>query len=97
MVANVNFFSKVAADADGNLVFTPANSREGDHVTLRFELDTLVVLSCGPHPLDPIDHWAPRPVRLQLARFGPAPTDDGVRCACAENARGFAASEAVLV
>jgi urea carboxylase-associated protein 2 len=97
VVANVNFFSKVATEADGNLVFTPGNSRAGDYVTLRFELDTLIVLSCGPHPLDPIDDWAPRLVRLQLARVEPAAIDDGVRCACAENARGFAASEAVLV
>jgi urea carboxylase-associated protein 2 len=97
VVANVNFFSKVAVDADGGLVFTPGNSRAGDYVTLRFELDTLVVLSSGPHPLDPIDDWAPRLVRLQLVHVAPAAVDDTVRCACPENARGFAATEAVLV
>jgi uncharacterized protein YcgI (DUF1989 family) len=65
-------------------------------VTLRFELDVLVVLCGAPHPLDPVAEWSPRPVRLDLHSVDPASDADAVRRACAENGRGFAASEAVL-
>ena len=66
-------------------------------MTLRFELDALVVLSSVPHPLDPAPAWSPRPVRLLLERVDAcAATTTPVRRACAENERGFAASEAAL-
>jgi len=94
LVANVNFFSKVAVGDDGALAFVPGNSAPGALVTLRFELDSLVVLSSVPHPLDA--EWRPRPVRLLLAEAAPAAADDPVRTACPENERAFAASEAAL-
>jgi urea carboxylase-associated protein 2 len=96
LVANVNFFTKVAVDAAGGLAFVAGNSQAGAAVTLRFELDTLVVLSSVPHPLDPATAWSPRPVRLQVESVAAAGHADAVRRSCAENARGFAASEAAL-
>jgi urea carboxylase-associated protein 2 len=96
LVANVNFFTKVGVDRDGHLAFVAGNAQPGDSVTLRFELDTLVVLSCVPHPLDPAAEWAPRPVALELASVDAATRADVVRRACAENERGFAASEEAL-
>jgi urea carboxylase-associated protein 2 len=96
LVANVNFFTRVGVDAGGALGFAPGNSLAGDEVTLRFELDTLVVLSCVPHPLDPASEWAPRPVRLELSSVDAASDADAVRRACPENERGFAASEDAL-
>ena len=96
LVANVNFFTQVGVDGEGALGFVPRNSRPGDEVTLRFELDTLVVLSCVPHPLDPSPDWAPRPVALELLAVDAASDVDAVRRACPENERGFAASEAAL-
>ncbi len=96
LVANVNFFTQVGVNAAGDLRFVTGNSRAGDVVTLRFELDTLVVLSCVPHPLDPAEEWAPGPVALELASIGAASDADAVRRACPENERGFAASEEAL-
>jgi urea carboxylase-associated protein 2 len=97
LVANINFFTKVSVDDDGGaFAFADGNSAPGSAVTLRFELDTLVVLSCVPHPLDPAPAWSPRPVTLQVASVDAAGDADAVRVACAENGRGFAASEAVL-
>ena len=96
LVANVNLFTKVAVGEQGELRFVAGNSRAGCSVTLRFELDTLVVLSCVPHPLDPAADWAPRPVGLELEFVDAASDADAVRTACPENGRGFAASEAVL-
>jgi urea carboxylase-associated protein 2 len=96
LVANVNFFTKVAVDAAGDFAFVPGNAPAGAAVTLRFELDTLVVLSNVPHPLDPSPQWRSRPVRLQVAAVEVAGPDDAVRLACEENGRGFSASEAAL-
>jgi urea carboxylase-associated protein 2 len=96
LVANVNFFTKVTVDADGALAFAADHSRAGDRVTVRFELDCLVVLCSTPHPLDPAAHWSPSSVRLTLHPVGPVPPDDEVRTACPQNERGFAASEAAL-
>jgi urea carboxylase-associated protein 2 len=96
VVANANFFSKVAVAEDGELSFVPSHSVGGGHVTIRFELDTLVVLSSVPHPLDPAPEWSPRAVRLVIAEVAPPAADDPVRLACPENERGFAATEADL-
>jgi urea carboxylase-associated protein 2 len=96
LVANLNFFSKVDVGDDGAMRFVEHNSDAGDSVTLRFELDTLVLLSSVPHPLDPAPDWDPRPVQISLARVAEPAADDAVRMACAENERGFAASETVL-
>ncbi|MEA2187201.1 MAG: uncharacterized protein QOK16_2212 [Solirubrobacteraceae bacterium] len=96
LVANVNFFSKVAVGEAGELSFQAGNSAAGASVTLRFELDTLLILSTVPHPLDPIEEWSPRPVRLVLSAVADAAADDRVRMACPENERGFAASETAL-
>ena len=95
LVANCNLFSKVAVGADGALEFVAGNSPAGASVTLRFELDVLVVLCSAPHPLDPVAEWSPGPVRLVLDDVEPPAGDDAVRRACPENERGFAASEAV--
>jgi urea carboxylase-associated protein 2 len=94
IVANVNFFSKAAIGAQGELTFVEGHAPPGARVRLRFELDTLVVLWCGPHPLDP--RWRGGAVRVLLEQAPSPLAGDGARTACEENERGFAASEAVL-
>jgi urea carboxylase-associated protein 2 len=97
LVANVNFFTKIAVGEDGELAYVREHSPPGARVTLRFELDTLVLLASAPHPLDPASEFAARPVRIVIERV-PAPgSEDAVRTACAENARGMAASEAAVL
>lgn len=96
LVANVNFFTKIGVADDGAFAFVAGNSAPGAEVTLRFELDTLVVLCGVPHPLDPAGEWRPRPVALRLERVDATTHEDPVRRACEENERGFAASEAAL-
>lgn len=86
---NVNFFSKVFADDDGNLHYTSGFSKPGAYVDLRAEMNVLVVLSNTPHPLDPGSAYAPKPVGLDVCKT-PAPgPDDACRVSRPENGRGF--------
>jgi len=90
LVANVNFFSKVTVDEDGAMRFHTDHSQAGDHVDLRAEMDTLVVLNTCPHPMDPSTEWAPPPVELTIYRADPVAADDVCMNSCDENRRGFA-------
>lgn len=92
IVPNVNFFVKVSVDAMGNLRFVE-DLRPGRSVTLRAEMDTLVVLSNTPHPLDPRTRYAPRPVELALLALAPPARDDVCRTRCEQNERGFLLTE----
>lgn len=89
LAANVNWFSKAAVADDGTLSFDPANSKAGDHVTLRFEMDTLVLLHTCPHPLNPAAEYPRKPVTYQLLKAAPAAEDDYCRTFRPENGRGF--------
>ena len=93
--ANVSCFVKVAADADGRLAWQP-NAAAGQRLTLRAELDTLVVLSNTPHPLDPWSDYAPDPVQLVIARVPPPGPDDPCRTKRPENARAFQLTESII-
>ncbi len=93
LVPNLNLFSKVVADEAGALTFVPAHSKPGDHVDLRFELDTLVVLNTCQHPLDPDPRYHPRPVRLEVFRSAPPAGDDACRVSRPENERAFRNTE----
>jgi urea carboxylase-associated protein 2 len=66
VVSNINFFSKVTANPSGELKFHQGNSKAGDYVDLSFEMDTLVVLSAAPHPLDPAGTYRPGAVGLAV-------------------------------
>ena len=92
IMANVNFFTKIVADADGNLQWID-NSKPGGYVELRAELNTLLVLSNTPHPLDPATQYNPTPVGLAIRTGEPAPADDPCRLMRPENGRGFILTE----
>jgi len=97
VVSNVNFFVRVAVGDDGALAWIPANSRPGASIELRFEMDTLVVLSNTPHPLDPATRYQPPRVDLMISDGPPAAADDRCRLSRPENGRGFALSEAYAI
>jgi uncharacterized protein len=93
LVSNINFFSKVTTDEAGDLRFHVGHSQAGSHVDLRFEMDTLVVLSTCQHPLDPSLEFNPRPVHIEAFAVAPPAADDVCRVKCPENARGFRNTE----
>lgn len=90
LAANLNLFSKVAADADGNLKLVDGHSPAGSRITLRFEMDTLVVLHNCPHPLNHADEYPAKPVLISLSETAPEGDDDYCRNFRPENQRGFA-------
>jgi uncharacterized protein YcgI (DUF1989 family) len=93
LASNVNFFSKVMVDPSGAMQFLPGHSNAGDYVELRFEMNTLVVLSTAPHPMDPQPAYAPKPVRLTASRAVAPGEDDYCRNFRPENRRGFENTE----
>lgn len=87
IVANINFFSKAIANAAGELTFHCDHSKVGDYVDLSFEMDTLVILSAAPHPLDTRPTY--QPGDIHLAAFV-TPIHAVSECKqIAENARGL--------
>ena len=93
LVPNANFFSKVTVDETGQLHFAPRHSAPGSSLTLRMEMNVLVVLNTCQHPLDPNPTYAPKPVDLTISRVAPATADDPCRLSCPENSRGFLNNE----
>lgn len=89
MAANLNLFSKVAADDDGNLVFDPSAAKAGASVTLRFEMDTLVILHTCPHPLNPAQEYPMKPVKIEMLQAAPVEDDDFCKNYRPENGRAF--------
>ncbi len=90
----VNFFAKVATADDGALTWVPGHAHAGDWVTLRAEVDLLVVLATCPHPMDPT--WAPGGVRVAVEAapgYGP---DDPSMTFRDESARALEAARVVL-
>ena len=67
-----------------------AEHQAGDHVDLRAEMDTLVVLNTCPHPMDRATEWSPKTVELVIYKADPVAEDDLCMNNCPENQRGFA-------
>jgi urea carboxylase-associated protein 2 len=89
LVSNMNLFSKVAVDDEGDMNFVEGNSSAGDYIELRAEMNTLVVLSTAPHPLAPAGQYNPQPVQLSTWHSGEVAEDDYCRNFRPENVRGF--------
>ena len=89
LAANVNWFSKVSVQPEGDLVFASGHSRPGARLCLRFEMDTLVLLHTCAHPLDSSPAFPRKPVQMQVVAMAPATPGDACFQSCAENKRGF--------
>jgi uncharacterized protein len=89
MASNINWFSKVIADDAGNIKLDTENQAPGNSVTLRFEMDTLVVLHACPHPLSKEKVYPFKPVKIELGEADPVTEDDYCKNFRPENQRGF--------
>lgn len=66
LVPCVNLFSKVYITADGGMHYEPGWCTEGSTVTLRTEMDSVVILSNTPNPLNPAEQWPAVPVEVTV-------------------------------
>lgn len=87
--ACVNVFSKVAThdDLDGTLIFVSGWSKSGDWLSLRAEVDLLLVTAAVPHPMDPC--WSPAAVQVEVTESGPVSEDDPSMTFRPESARAL--------
>jgi uncharacterized protein len=96
LVANINFFSKVTVDDAGSLALHSGHCAAGGSVDLRFEMDTIVILHAGPHPLARGSRHAPPGATICAWRSAPLSPDDPCRRRCPENERGYLNTERYL-
>jgi len=85
----VNLFKGARIEADGAITpqigpFAPLRS-----LTLRAEMDVIVVIANCPHVLDPRTNWTVTPLRATAWRGPVTPADDPVRTATPEGLRAF--------
>tara|TARA_R110001592_G_C13182383_1_gene751084 strand:+ start:4336 stop:5115 length:780 start_codon:yes stop_codon:yes gene_type:complete len=90
MAANINWFSKVKSDAEGKLSLDDSANKAGQTITLRFEMDTLVIMHSCPHPLSQASSYPSKPVHIELSEAAAMTDEDTCLNHCPENARGFA-------
>jgi uncharacterized protein len=89
MASNINWFSKVIADNSGNIKLDTKNQAASNSVTLRFEMDTLVLLHACPHPLNTSETYPFKPVQIELGEAESVSDDDYCKNFRPENQRGF--------
>jgi uncharacterized protein YcgI (DUF1989 family) len=96
--ANVNWFTKIAplADERGSLAHHPGNAVAGDWVTMRAELDLLVVVATASHPMAARPTWPPAGVNVEITTMDAPTRDDPSRVFRAESARALQMSERSL-
>lgn len=89
LVPVVNLFSKVFCDDHGEMHFSPEHCPSGAAVTLRTEMDVLLVLSNTPNPLDPRTAYPSVPVQLEVLSSAPVDALDYCVNYRPENRRAF--------
>lgn len=89
VAANINWFSQVKANDQGQLQLIDGSEKKGQSVTLRFEMDTLVIMHTCPHPLNAAQHYPKKPVLIELSQAAKISSDDQCLNYCPENARGY--------
>ena len=99
LAANVNFFSRVIADENGDMKFDASHSGAGKSVSLRMEMDVFAVLVNCPHPMAPKGMFngdGTGPAHIEMLSMENPGEDDLCRKFRAENTRGFMNTEKYL-
>ncbi|MBJ8348614.1 urea amidolyase associated protein UAAP2 [Antrihabitans sp. YC2-6] len=68
IVSNINWYMNVPVEADGTLGIVDGLSAPGKVVSLRAEMDTLVLVSNCPQINNPCNGFDPTPVRMVISR-----------------------------
>lgn len=89
LVPVVNLFSKVYCDEEGNMHFVKDHAKKGDTVTLRIEMDVILILSNTPNPFHSCSSYPLVPVELSITDAEPVQEDDVCLNHRPENRRAF--------
>ncbi|MDR1942011.1 MAG: DUF1989 domain-containing protein [Endomicrobium sp.] len=89
IMPNLNLFSKVSCDDDGNMIFKEGHCKKDDVIMLRTEMDILLLLSNTPNPLDPSGKYPSVEVELEIYKAAPVEITDECVNSCAQNKRAF--------
>jgi len=68
LVPNVNLFSKVKCNAQGEMLWASAHCKKGDTITLRTEMDVLMIVSNTPHALEDSEAYPIAPVHMEVMK-----------------------------
>lgn len=71
LVPNVNLFSKVFCNEAGEMFYDAEHCQEGATVTLRTDMDVLLILSNTPNPLDTSKTYSSVPVEVKISDAEP--------------------------
>lgn len=85
----INWFSKVTCDDEGNMNYVLEHCSAGTSVTIRTEMDLLIVLSNTPHPLHPSKQYPSVPVKIEVLPALPVDATDYCVNYRPENRRAF--------
>jgi urea carboxylase-associated protein 1 len=72
IVSNVNFFMNVPVESDGTLGIVDGLSAPGKSLTLRADIDTLVLVSNCPQINNPCNGFDPTPARMVITEPSPS-------------------------
>lgn len=97
IVANVNFFSKVAVDDEGKMAFVPNHASVGDAIELRTEMNVLLVLANCPHPMNPATEYPVCRVQVEILPSEAPGADDFCRNFRPECGRTLALNERLFI
>lgn len=62
----INLFMSTPARPDGEIEWLPAETKAGDYVQLRAELDLILAVSACPQDILPINRREPTPIAIEL-------------------------------
>lgn len=85
----INLFKGATIATDGRIVPNVGPFAPGRSVTLRAEMDVIVVIANCPHVLDPRDSYTVTPLRATAWRGAITGEDDPIRTATPEGLRAF--------
>jgi uncharacterized protein len=85
----VNLFKGTRIEEDGTITPLIGPFEAGRSVTLRAEMEVIVVIANCPHVLDPREDWTVTPLRATAWRGPVTMPDDAIRNATPEGLRAF--------
>lgn len=97
IMPNLNLFTRVAVEPDGQMVFVEGCEQPGSFIDLRAEMNVLVVLSNCPHVLHSSSTYDPKPIQIKVWKTPTPAADDLCRTANPEAVRGFINTDALFI